>query len=56
MDKSILRKFATESRKLLMTSVENQLKKYHIEEEFSKIPSGDLVILKNDIFKNYLFL
>ena len=48
MDKSILRKFATESRKLLMTSVENQLKKYHIDEEFNKVPSGDLVILKND--------
>lgn len=48
MEKSILRKFATESRKLLMTSVENQLKKYHIDEEFSKVSSGDLVILKND--------
>ena len=48
MEKSILKKFATESRKLLMANVENQLNKYRVDEQFEKTISGDLVILKND--------
>ena len=36
MEKSILKKFATESRKLLMSNVENQLNKYRVEEQFEK--------------------
>ena len=48
MDKAILKKFASESRVLLMTSIENELKKYHVDEEFDVIESKDLIILKND--------
>lgn len=48
MDKSILKKFAIESREMLMTAVENQLNKYYVDEELEKTQSGDLIILKNN--------
>ena len=48
MDKSILKKFAIESREMLMTAVENKLNKYYVDEELEKTQSGDLIILKNN--------
>lgn len=48
MDKSILKKFAIESREMLMRAVENELNKYYVDENLEKTQSGDLIILKND--------
>lgn len=48
MNKSILKKFAIESREMLMTSVENELNKYYVDENLEKTQSGDLIILEND--------
>ena len=47
MDKSILREFATESRKDLMDRIKLKLSLYFIEESFDAIENGDMIILKN---------
>ena len=47
MDKAILKKFAIESRQDLMQRMENKVKTFYIDEEFSKQQSGDVYILAN---------
>ena len=47
MDKTILKKFAIESRQDLMQRMENKIKTFYIDEEFSKQQSGDVCILAN---------
>lgn len=47
MDKAVLKKFAIESRKDLMQRMENKIKTFYIDEEFSKQQSGDVYILAN---------
>lgn len=47
MDKAVLKKFAIESRKDLMQRMENKIKTFYIDEEFSKQQSGDVYILTN---------
>ena len=47
MDKAVLKKFAIESRKDLMQKMENKIKTFYIDEEFSKQQSGDVYILTN---------
>ena len=47
MDKAILKKFAVESRRDLMQRMENKIKTFYIDEEFSKQQSGDVYILTN---------
>lgn len=47
MDKVILKKFAIESRQDLMQRMENKIKTFYIDEEFSKQQSGDVYILAN---------
>lgn len=47
MDKAILKKFAIESRQDLMQRMENKIKTFYIDEEFSKQQSGDIYILAN---------
>lgn len=48
MDKAILKKFAIESRQDLMQRMENKIKAFYIDEEFSKQQSGDVYILANN--------
>ena len=48
MDKAILKKFAIESRKDLMQRMENKIKAFYIDEEFSKQQSGDVYLLTNN--------
>ena len=47
MDKAILKKFAIESRKDLMSKIKNKINTYYIDEEFTKEQKGDLYILSN---------
>lgn len=47
MDKNILKKFAIESRQDLMKKMENKIKAFYIDEEFSKQQNGDVYILAN---------
>lgn len=47
MDKAVLKKFAIESRQDLMQRMENKIKTFYIDEEFSKQQSGDVYILAN---------
>lgn len=47
MDKAVLKKFAIESRQDLMQKMENKIKTFYIDEEFSKQQSGDVYILAN---------
>lgn len=47
MDKAILKKFAIESRQDLMQRIENKIKIFYIDEEFSKQQNGDVYILAN---------
>ena len=47
MDKAVLKKFAIESRQDLMQRIENKIKTFYIDEEFSKQQSGDVYILAN---------
>lgn len=47
MDKAVLEKFAIESRQDLMQRMENKIKTFYIDEEFSKQQSGDVYILAN---------
>lgn len=48
MDKAILKKFAIESRQDLMQKMDNKIKSYYIDEEFTKSQTGDIVLLSND--------
>ena len=48
MDKSILKKFAIESRQDLMVKIKNKIKTFYIDEEFSNMQKGDIYILSND--------
>ena len=48
MDKAILKKFAIESRQELMQKMNNKIKSYYIDEEFTKSQTGDIVLLSND--------
>ena len=48
MDKAILKKFAIESRQDLMQKMDNKIKSYYIDEEFSKSQTGDIVLLSNN--------
>lgn len=47
MDKTILKKFAIESRQDLMEKVKNKINTFYIDEDFSKEQKGDLYILSN---------
>lgn len=47
MDKAVLKKFAIESRQDLIQRMENKIKTFYIDEEFSKQQSGDVYILAN---------
>lgn len=48
MDKAILKKFAIESRQDLMQKIDNKIKTFYVEEDFSKEQKGDLFILTNE--------
>ena len=48
MDKAVLKKFAIESRQDLMQRMENKIKTFYIDEEFSKQQNGDVYILANN--------
>ena len=48
MDKTILKKFAIESRQDLMEKVKNKINTFYIDEEFQKNQKGDLYILFNE--------
>ena len=47
MDKNILRKFAIESRQELLQKMDNKIKTYYINENFSKEQRGDVYVLSN---------
>lgn len=48
MDKTILKKFAVESRKDLMEKIKNKINTFYIDEEFKKEQKGDVYILSNE--------
>lgn len=48
MDKSVLRKFAIESRQELMEKIANKIKKFCVNEEFQVNQNGDIYVLSND--------
>ena len=48
MDKSILRKFATESRIDLMAKMKNKINLFYIDEEFEKEQRGEIFVLTNN--------
>lgn len=48
MDKSILKKFAIESRKDLMEKMKNKINTFFVSEDFNKEQKGDLYILSNE--------
>lgn len=48
MDKSILRKFAIESRQELMSKIKNKIQTFYIDEDFSKEQKGELYVLSNE--------
>lgn len=48
MDKTILKKFAIESKKDLMEKISNKIKTFYVEEEFKSEQKGDLYILSNE--------
>lgn len=47
MDKTVLKKFAIESRIDLMQKIESKLKQYYVNESFAKQQNGDLYVLTN---------
>ena len=47
MDKAVLKKFATESRRELMEKIKNKINMFYIDEEFNKEQKGDIYILTN---------
>lgn len=50
MDKTILKKFATESRQDLKKKIETKIKSFYVDEEFSKVQNGDIILLYNKNF------
>ena len=48
MDKTILRKFAIESRQDLMEKIKNKINTFYVDEEFKNEQKGDLYILSNE--------
>lgn len=48
MNKTILKKFAIESRQDLMKRMENKIKSFYVDEEFAEQQNGDIYILAND--------
>lgn len=48
MDKTILKKFAVESRKDLMEKISNKIKTFYVDEEFKSEQKGDLYTLSNE--------
>lgn len=48
MDKTILKKFAIESRQDLMEKIKNKINTFYIDEDFKSEQKGDLYILSND--------
>lgn len=48
MDKTLLKRFAIESRQDLMQKMESKIKSFYIDEEFNKSQNGDIIILSND--------
>ena len=48
MDKTVLKKFAIESRKDLMEKIKNKINTFYVEEEFKKEQKGELYILSNE--------
>ena len=48
MDKSILRKFAIESRQELMSKIKNKIQTFYIDEDFSKEQKGEVYVLSNE--------
>lgn len=54
MDKTILKKFAIESRQDLMDKIKNKINTFYVDEDFKSEQRGDLYILSND--KNILSL
>ena len=48
MDKTILKKFAVESRKDLMEKIKNKINTFFIDEDFKKDQKGEIYILSNE--------
>ena len=48
MDKTILKKFAVESRNDLVQRMANKIKSFYVDETFSKEQKGDVIVLSND--------
>lgn len=48
MDKSILRKFAIESRQELMNKIKNKIQTFYIDEDFIKEQKGEVYVLSNE--------
>ena len=48
MDKTILKKFAIESRQDLMQKIESKIKLFYVDETFSKQQNGDVYVLSNE--------
>lgn len=48
MDKSILKKFAIESRQDLMDKIKNKIKTFYIDEEFNSEQKGEIYVLSNE--------
>ena len=48
MDKTILKKFAIESRKDLMEKIKNKINTFYIDEEFKKEQKGEIYVLSNE--------
>lgn len=48
MDKSILKKFAIESRQDLMDKIRNKIKTFYIDEDFNSEQKGEIYILSNE--------
>ena len=47
MDKAVLKKFATESRRELMEKIKNKINMFYIDEKFNREQKGDIYILTN---------
>lgn len=54
MDKSILKKFAIESRQDLMQKIRNKIKLFYVDENFTQKQNGDIYVLSNE--KNIISL
>ena len=48
MDKAVLKKFATESRRELMEKIKSKINMFYIDEDFNKEQKGDIYILTNE--------